>query len=189
MSQGTHQAVVSPQVIARGPEWWKRRTAWLRESITGRIFAATALIATIGILVKITSLGKEVLVARYFGASDMLDCFYVAFLLPTFLIGILANSCNDALIPTYIEVRETEGLHAAGRVFSSVASLYVLMLLGASASLALLQRWFLPVLGSSFGPDKLALTRSLFFILLATLSLSGMSALWRVNLTTFWPGS
>jgi putative peptidoglycan lipid II flippase len=182
MSHGAQQAPVSSCAIVAPSGWWKRRTTWLRGSVNGRIFAATAMIAAIGVLVKITSLGKEVLVARYFGASDMLDCFYVAFVLPTFLIGILANSCNDAVIPTYIEVREREGLRAADRVFSSVAFLYFLMLIGVSFSLAILQKWLLPVLGSSFGPGKLALTRNLFFILLGTLSLSGMSALWRAVL-------
>jgi putative peptidoglycan lipid II flippase len=163
-------------------DWSRRRLTWLRDSVNGRIFAAAAMIAALASLVKLTSLGKEILVARYFGASDALDCFYVAFLLPTFLIGILANSCNDALIPTYIEVREREGIQAAQRMFSSVAFLYLAMLIGVSLSLAVLQTWLLPILGSSFTPNKMALTRVLFFLLLITLLLSGMSALWRAVL-------
>jgi putative peptidoglycan lipid II flippase len=159
-----------------------RMMTWLRDSVNGRIFAAAAMIALLGSLVKLASLGKEVLVARSFGASDSLDCYYVAFLLPTFFIGLLSNSCNDALIPTYIEVLDREGFHAAQRVFSSVAFLYVAMLIGASLLLAVLQQWLLPLLGSSFSPSKIALTRVLFFLLLATLLLSGLSALWRAVL-------
>jgi putative peptidoglycan lipid II flippase len=182
MNQSSLSTAASTRTTVTIADWWRRRMTWLRGSINGRVFAATVMIAALGSVVKLTSLGKEILVARYFGASDMLDCFYVAFLLPTFLIGILANSCNDALIPTYIEVREREGIHAAQRVFSSVAFLYALMLIAVSLSLLILQKWLLPILGSSFAANKMALTRDLFFILLVTLSLSGMSALWRAVL-------
>jgi putative peptidoglycan lipid II flippase len=155
---------------------------WLRDSVNGRIFAAAAMIAALASVVRLTSLGKEMMVAHCFGASDTLDCFYVAFLLPTFLIGIFSNSCNDGLIPTYIEVRERDGLQAAQRVFSSVAFLYVVMLIGVSLLLAVFQGWLLPILGSTFAPSKIALTRVLFFLLLGTLLLSGLNASWRAVL-------
>src|SRR6266851_9277511 len=89
------------------------RFAWLNESVNGRIFGAATLLAGLTTAVKIAGFGKEILVARYFGASNALDAFYVAFLLPTFFVGIIANSCNDAFIPTYVAVRESEGIQAA----------------------------------------------------------------------------
>src|SRR5215471_9168970 len=79
------------------------KTKWLRESANGRIFAATVMVAGISIVVKIASLGKEILVAHYLGVSDALDAFYIAFLVPTFLLGIIVSVCNEAFIPTYIE--------------------------------------------------------------------------------------
>jgi putative peptidoglycan lipid II flippase len=154
----------------------------LRLSLNGRIFAATVMIAGIGSVVKIVSLGKEMLVSRCFGAGDALDAFYVAFLLPTFLVGIIVSSCNEAFIPTYVEVRENEGIDAAQRVFAGVAVINVAALIVLWLVLAGSQQWLLPVLGSGFSPKKLVLTRALFFILLVSLFISGLNALWRAVL-------
>jgi putative peptidoglycan lipid II flippase len=155
---------------------------WLRESLNGRILAATLTIAGVGSVVKVASLGKEMMVSRYLGAGDSLDAFYVAFLLPTFLVGIIASSCNEAFIPTYIEVRENEGLDAAQRVFAGVAVVNVAILIALGFALAGSQRWLLPLLGSGFSLTKLALTQRLFFILLASLFVGGLSALWKAAL-------
>lgn len=182
VDQNSLSVAVSSRTTDMLADRFRQGMTWLRESVNGRVFAAATMIAALASLVKLISLGKEMLVARYFGAGDALDCFYVAFLIPTFLIGILANSCNDALIPTYIEVREREGFQTAQRMFSSVAFLYVVMLIGVSVTLAVSQKWLLPILGSSFAPNKMALTRVLFFILLVTLLLSGMNSLWRAVL-------
>ena len=159
-----------------------KQAKWLRDSLIGRIFAASVLIAGLTTLVKVASLGKEMLVARFLGAGDALDAFYVAFLLPTFLIGIIAQSCNDAFIPTYIQVRESDGRQAAQRLFSNVAAIHLATLIALSLALAVLSPWLLPILGSGFGPSKLAMTRVLFFGLLSSLVLSGLSSLWRAVL-------
>jgi putative peptidoglycan lipid II flippase len=155
---------------------------WLRESIYGRVLAATVTIAGISSVVKLGSLGKEMLLARYFGASDKLDAFYVAFLLPTYFIGIIANLSYDAFMPTYIEVRESEGESAAHDVFSNTAAFTLLALAALAATLGLLQRWLLPVLGSGFEASKIALARTLFLVLLASLFLSGFNTIWRAAL-------
>jgi putative peptidoglycan lipid II flippase len=162
--------------------WLARRVKWARESTNGRVFTAAVMIAGLASVVKVASLGKEMLVARCFGAGDALDAYYVAFLLPSFFIGVIAGSCNEAFIPTYIEVRENEGIDAAQRVFSSVALGTLVVLIGLSIALAMSQGWLLALIGSGFGPAKLALTRVLLFILLAALSLSGLSALWKAVL-------
>src|ERR1700730_10122589 len=131
------------------------RFAWLNETVNGRIFGAASLLAGLTTAVKIAGFGKEILVARFFGASNALDAFYVAFLLPTFFVSIIANSCNDAFIPTYIAVGESEGIQAAQRLLSSGTCLHILMLSGLSLALALSQRWLLPILASGFDHNKL----------------------------------
>jgi putative peptidoglycan lipid II flippase len=160
-----------------------RRFKWLNETVNGRIFGAASLLAGLTTTVKIVAFGKEILVARYFGASNALDAFYVAFLLPTFFVGIIANSCNDAFIPTDIAVRESEGVQAAQRLLSSGTCVHLLMLASLCFVLALSQTWLLPILGSGFDPNKAKLVRVLFFLLLSSLLLSGLTALWRSVLT------
>jgi putative peptidoglycan lipid II flippase len=154
----------------------------LRRSASGRILIATSTVAGLTSLIKVISLFKEMLVARQFGASDALDAYYVAFLLPSFFTSVVSDSFNAAFIPTYLEVRVREGELAAQRLFSNVAFVNILLLVTLSILLATLQSWLLPLLGSRFDPRKLALTRNLFFVLLVSLSLSGLSVLWRATL-------
>jgi putative peptidoglycan lipid II flippase len=152
------------------------------DSASGRIFAATILVAGLSTLVIAITLLKEILIAHCLGTSDALDAFYVAFLLPRFLISIITSSGNAAFIPTYLEVQRREGIEAARRLFSSfvVSSLVLLCLL--SFALAIAQRWVFPVIAYGFAPNKLALTRLLFFILLVSTCLSGLNAVWRAVL-------
>ena len=153
----------------------------MNDSINGRILTATIIIAALASLVKIVSMAKEMLIARIFGAGDALDALYVALLLPGFLSSIV-SSFGSAFVPTYIHIRETEGDLAAERVFSTVAAFNLAALLGLSLLLAVTAPWLLPLIGSGFGPEKLALTRTLFFISLGLLLASGLSVLWRAML-------
>lgn len=159
-----------------------KRLTWLRESVNGRILTATFTVAGLVCIVKACTLIKEMVIARRFGAGDALDAFYVAFLLPSFLANVVGDSFNAAFIPTYIEVRQRQGKQAGQCLLSSVAVINIAVLATVSLLLAALQGWSLPLLGSSFEPSKLALTRCLFFVLLISLSLTGLSTLWRATL-------
>ncbi len=161
-------------LLSRGRLWF--------QSTAGRVFGAALLIGLLTTFVKATAFGKEILVARYFGANDALDSFYAAYVVPSFLIGVFGNACSDAFIPTYLQLCEREGQVSAQRLLSSVTTLCLVVLLALSLVLALSQDWILPVLGSSFGPAKMQRTRLLFFLLVSALTLSAVSAVWRAVL-------
>jgi putative peptidoglycan lipid II flippase len=156
--------------------------SWGSGSVNRRILSAATTVARLVVLVKAASLAKEMLVARKFGASDALDAYYIALLLPSFVGSVVDTSFNAAFIPIYIEAREREAGATANRLFSNIAVFNIAALALIAAVLAALQRWLLPILGSSFGPQKLALARPLFFVFLTSMSLTGLSVLWRAAL-------
>jgi putative peptidoglycan lipid II flippase len=143
-----------------------------------RIFAAMVTVGAFSLAVKLAATLKEVVVAHRFGVSDNLDAFLIAYVLPSFAINVIAGSFNSALIPTFIQVREREGEMAAQRLFSTVLVWSAALLTALSALLALAAPYLLPVIASGFTAEKLALTRSLFFILLPMLPLSGIATIW-----------
>ena len=154
----------------------------VHRSVNWRIFADTLTVGTFLTLVKLAGAVKVIAMARFFGTADALDAFLIALVVPSFVAEVAAGSLSPALIPTFIEVRDREGRAVAERLYSSV-------LLGSSASLAVLAGamaiWagsLLPLLGSGFHPDKLALTRKLFLLLLPWLPLSGLLCTWRAVL-------
>lgn len=129
-------------------------------------------------LAMLGSTAKELVVASWFGRSDALDAFLIAYLIPSFVINLLAGSLNPALIPTFIQVRETEGREAAARLFSGALLGILVLLVLVSAALGLLAPFCLPLVGSGFDSAKLALTVRLLYVLLPVIVLSGLAATW-----------
>jgi putative peptidoglycan lipid II flippase len=154
---------------------WK---LWAETSVNRRIFAAMLTVGGLSLGVKIVSTLKEIVIAHQFGVGDGLDAFLIAYLVPSFAINVIAGSFNAALIPTYAQVREEEGQEAAQRLFSSVMVCSAGLLIAFSILLAIASSYILPVLGSGFSSEKLALTRSLFLIVLPTLPLTGLFVTW-----------
>lgn len=154
------------------------RSVLAKDSINRRIFKAMVTVGGLSIIVKLAATLKEVAFARRFGARDELDAFLIAFLLPAVVMNIAAGSFNAALIPTYIEVRDRDGRAAAGRLFASVMVWTLLLLVVVAITMAIAAPFVLPLLGSGFSPEKLALTERLFFLLLPALPLGGLFVTW-----------
>jgi putative peptidoglycan lipid II flippase len=159
-----------------------RWDVWLKRSVNRRIFAAMLTVGGLTVVVKLISAAKEMVVAHQFGTGDALDAFLIAFLLPSFTIQVVAGAFRIALIPTYVQVREHEGQDAAQRLFSNAMVWSTASLAAVAALLALSASYVLPVVASGFGPEKLALTRSLFYLLLPVLVISGLATVWKAIL-------
>ena len=147
-------------------------------SANRRLMAALLTVGAFSVVARFAGVAKELVVAYRFGRQNELDAFLIAFTLPLFTVTVVAASLTAALIPTLIEVRTREGSRAAQRLFANVMFVAVLVLVVAAVVLAGLSRWILPLLGSQFGGEKLALTQRLFFILLPVLVVSGLSTVW-----------
>jgi putative peptidoglycan lipid II flippase len=154
---------------------WQQITG---RSTLGKMFGAATIIALVTLFVKALAVGKEFAVAWQLGTGDSIDAFLIAFLIPSFLINVVANSLNAALIPTYIQVREQQGPGAAGRLLagSMVVSLGVLSLV--MVMVAGLAPFYLPKLAPGFGPEKLQLTLQLLRVMVPLIAISGLSVLW-----------
>ncbi|HEV2382128.1 MAG TPA: lipid II flippase MurJ [Terriglobia bacterium] len=150
-------------------------TAATTGSADHRIFRAATILSSLAGLVLVATTAKELAVANFFGRGDALDAYLTAYVLPSFVVNIVAGSFNSAVIPTFVEVRERDGAAAAQRLFSS-AMVWSLAVLGAlSLLLAALAPWYLPLLGSGFTVAKLLLTRKLLYLLLPLVVMSAIT--------------
>ncbi|PWT76318.1 MAG: virulence factor MviN [Chloroflexi bacterium] len=159
-----------------------RWNAWTSVSINRRIFAASLTVGALTFLVHVGTAAKELVVAYQFGTTDVIDAFLIAFLLPSFLISVVAGSLPSAVIPTYLEVQHREGREAAEQLYAGVMGWSLVLLVGISSMMAFLAPVLLAVLGSGFGEEKLALTRSLYFAVMPILTLKGLATVWTTRL-------
>ena len=172
--------MIDPKAPSMKDSVWLRAAAgwnrWTDASANRGIFAAAVTIGVFTVLAKIVTVAKDLVVARTFGTSDAVDAFLIALLLPSFAIAVVAGSLNSALIPVFVRVRDAAG---AGQRLLSNLTLVSLALLGALMFLmAVLSPVLLSLLGSGFSAEKMALTRALYFMLIPTLVIYGLSTTW-----------
>src|SRR6266851_5195650 len=153
-------------------------------AVSWRVLFQMATVGAYTAVVKTAGAAKVVLTARAFGMSDGLDAYLIAFLLPSFVCDSLSGSLSSALVPTFIEVRETQGRAAANRLYQSVLAAGLGLLLVAALVIFAFAPWIFRALASSFDAAKLALTRSLFLVMLPTLPFSAFTIVWRSMLNT-----
>jgi putative peptidoglycan lipid II flippase len=154
------------------------RSIWQRESVNRRIFAALMTVGGFTLAVNLAATVKELVVARQFGTGDTMDALLIAFLLPSYAVNVLAASCSTALVPTFVQVRKNEGQEKAQQLLSGVIIWNTAVLAAVSVLLALTASFTLPILGSGFSITKVALSRSLFFVFLPILVISGLKMTW-----------
>jgi putative peptidoglycan lipid II flippase len=114
-----------------------------------------------------------------------MDAFLAAFLIPNLLINLIAESMNQALVPTLIKVRMRDGWERAQELLSSSMPWLCGLLTGTAVLMALLARTFFPLIGWGFPAVKLDLTVRLFYGLLPVVLLSGIAATCTAVLNTF----
>jgi putative peptidoglycan lipid II flippase len=128
------------------------------------------------VVVKIAGVAKEFVVAGVFGRSDELEAFLIAALLPGLLINIVAESMNQALIPTFVRVRNKEGSERARELFSRALLWSGALLVGVSLAMASSARAVFPLLGSHFTEAKLGLAVRLFYGMQPVILLTGIAS-------------
>jgi putative peptidoglycan lipid II flippase len=124
---------------------------WLPQSPN---FRAAVTVGLMTALVKVAAAGKELVVAWRFGTGDALDAFLVAFLVPSFITSVVAGSFNAAFIPTYIRVREQEGVEAAQKLFSGVTVWSFGLLLITTSLMVVTAPLYLQAIAAGFSPDN-----------------------------------
>ena len=177
---------VAPIVPNADPGGWKTGPSTNR-----KIFRAAATVTAAGVLVKAVATVKEFVVAGVFGRGDAMDAFLIAFLVPGLLVNLFSESMNQALIPTLIRVRETEGQRPAHELQSSAMAWTVLLLSAGALAMALGARLFFPLVAGHFSAEKLVLTEDLFYGLLPVVVIAGVASNCTAVLNTFerfaWP--
>lgn len=149
---------------------WARATS---QSANAKIFRAGVVVSGLGAVTAGMTAAKELVIARYFGRNDAIDAFFIAYLLPSFVVSLIVGALGAALIPVFVDVRQNRGAAAAQELFSSVALLNVVVLVVVASLLGLLAPYYLPYVASGFSAEKLRLTRELLLMLLPFVVFSG----------------
>jgi len=157
----------------------------LGPSINRRIFRAAVIVTFASLLVKVIATAKEFVVAGIFGRSDAMDAFLIAYLVPGLLVNLFSESMNQALIPTLVRVRETEGAAKAQELLSGAMGWTCMLLAAGSLVMGLAARLFFPLVVPHFSAGKMLLTEHMFYALLPIVLIAGVASNCSAVLNTF----
>src|ERR1041385_5612644 len=146
-----------------------------QDSTNRKIFRAALTIGLVSTVAKGGAVLKDLVVAHVFGRSDGLDAFLIAFLVPSFVLALLMSSLGSALIPVLVQSRQKGGADAEQKLLSSMMFFSMSVLVSIAAALGLFAPFYLRILGSSFSPEKLLLTREILYCLLPFMVFSGLA--------------
>lgn len=172
---------VTAQPINAGAELGYWRGLWRRctqGTTNRRIFGAALVVGLLTLVARSGHVARDLVLAAWFGTGHVVDAFLIALLTPLLLVNIVAASFNIAFIPAFIRRREREGPAAAQQLFSRAMGWIVSLLFGVTLLLALTAPYVVFWLASGFSPEKLALTRTLFYWLLPIILVNGLATIW-----------
>ena len=132
-------------------------------------------IGTLTLVVKLIAFGKDLLVAHQFGVSDELDAFLIAFLIPSLIPMVFAQSTPIALMPAYTQARAKHGTRAANELAIQSIRVYAMGLLAVVVAAYFARGLIIPLITSQFSAEKRALTGELFVALLPFGFIYGLS--------------
>jgi putative peptidoglycan lipid II flippase len=141
-----------------------------------RLLSTMALMGLATVLAKCVALGKDLLVAKQLGAGDELDAYLVALVLPSYAAVVLAHTFASAFVPVYVRVWQKDGAVAAKQLVGGVLAGALVLLGGVLLVLCGFAPFVLPLIGSGFAAEKLALARDLFYIMVGIVLATGVSA-------------
>lgn len=143
-----------------------------------RVARSTMIVMAATLLSTILGFGREVLNARYFGASGDMDAFLAATVVPTILFGVFNGALVSALVPIFSDYFVTDRESDAWRLASTLILTIAAGLSVAAAIGAWLAPVYVPWIARFTGhrlDEAIVMTRWLMPCIVAT-SLSGILA-------------
>lgn len=156
---------------------WQRWVTWRDGSDNGRLLDAMLTVGGLTFVVNMGAFIRELVVAYYFGASAELDAFYIAILIPSFLITLLAESLNISFIPAYIDAEVQNETKQANQLLSTVLLYALTLMVICTAVVFFFADWLLGVLAIGFEEQQLSITTVLLYILQPILIIRGLTAI------------
>lgn len=142
------------------------------------LFNSALLIGLLTLAVKAVTLGRDMMVAAQFGTSDANDAFLVGWVLPSFLVGVVAGGFSGAIIPIQIETRTKRGVARERAVVGEVTLISTVSYVAITALLVVGNRALMPLVAQGYSESKFALAAQLSMIMLPAVLIGGVTALW-----------
>jgi putative peptidoglycan lipid II flippase len=143
-----------------------------------RLAASTAVFGAATAVSRVAGVVREIVAARFFGASPALGAFLIAFNVPNLVRSLVADSAiSAAFVPVFAQLREQGKEPEAWRVASVVLWLAAVILGGLSALFILVAPWLMPLFvpgNQNIDPNLVVSLSRWMFPIVAILGMTGV---------------
>jgi putative peptidoglycan lipid II flippase len=147
-------------------------------SVQRRLAASTAVFGAATAVSRVAGVVREIVAARFFGASPALGAFLIAFNVPNLVRSVVADSAiSGAFVPVFAQLREEGEEPEAWRVASIVLWLAAIVLGALSAVFILVAPWLMPLFVPGHGnidPNLVVSLSRWMFPIVAVLGMTGV---------------
>ncbi len=144
----------------------------------GKLARSTAFFSIATAASRVVGLAREVVAAKYFGISDAMSAFTIAFQVPNLIRALFADAAlQPAFVPIFTEQIEKGKFKEAFRLASTLLLLVTMVLGAITAFFVLAAGVIMPVFGSSFDPvmeSIMVVLSQIMFPILILLGLTGV---------------
>lgn len=134
---------------------------------------ATFTVASLGLLMKIFGMAKDMLVASRFGVGREMDIYTLAFSIASFPLGLLAGNLREAFIPVYVGLRSQGAYSEAWHLHHAVRRRLVMGMALLGLLIALTVPLWSPLMVPTWSVADRARLHWVLIVLLVTLPQGG----------------
>ncbi|MDT7830217.1 lipid II flippase MurJ [Pricia sp. S334] len=146
-----------------------------KELLGNQLIQSFLTVGIITLLVKGLGFYKESVVAANFGLSKVLDTFYIAYLIPTFILNVFISAFKNVFIPNYVAELKTgkdiSGIQSAGFLITGFVSVLFTLIA------FLFTDVYLENIFPGHTPSYYALVKSHFYFVMPCIIFWGFSSL------------
>ncbi|MBP7527846.1 MAG: polysaccharide biosynthesis C-terminal domain-containing protein, partial [Syntrophorhabdaceae bacterium] len=125
------------------------------------------------LLSNVLLVARDVVLARWFGLSNELDAFFVAMIVPMFLVTVLSIPVGTVMIPPLMSSFREESQKKTQQLITLCSTTIFCTMFFLSLLLYVFGRYYLPVIGWGFSGEKILLSQRILVIVLPILFFSG----------------
>ena len=138
---------------------------------------SVGIITLIAIVSKILGFGRELLMAAYFGASDVTDAFFVAQIIPVLMFTAVGMAITTGMAPIYANAKLNQGQKEAGNIISVLGTIFLFGSIVVTVIFYFLTPYITLVMAPGFNQEQLELTNTLTRIMLPSFCFYVMAAI------------
>jgi putative peptidoglycan lipid II flippase len=130
-------------------------------------------VITFTFLSNVLFVARDIILARWFGLGNELDAFFIAMIVPMFLVTVMSVPVGTIMVPPLLGFFKSRSHEKAQQLITVCSTMIFCSMVVICLLLLFFSHYYIPVLGWGFTEEKMAQSQNMLIIVLPLLFFSG----------------